>query len=247
MGPLAHHRPSARLLAVRLVVAAAVTAGLGAVAAPAEAAPALLAWGRRGGRPGRPGGHRPQAGGPAPHRDDQLGHRGREAGPGDLDLPAPTVRTITRSLSRDQTTLAVAAVRTVTARTMPQVDGAAALAESVAPEPALPSQQDLTDRADAVLATAAELRPDQEDLVGRADVGASFGFDTSAWGDPARQALALIDEAVALASGAEAAMAASGVPTAQDEADVTQAESLIAQGRALATEAFDTWSAANAS
>ncbi len=97
--------------------------------------------------------------------------------------------------------------------------------------PALPSQQDLTDRADAVLATAAELRPDQEDLVGRADVGASFGFDTSAWGDPARQALALIDEAVALASGAEAAMAASGAPTAQDEADVTQAESLIAQGR----------------
>ncbi len=164
-------------------------------------------------------------------------------------LPAKTLRPLVRELTSDQTTLAVAAVRTVLARTMPQLDSAATLAESVAPAPAAAtvSVEELTARADAVIALAGELRPRQVLLIDRAEMGESYGFDPSFWATPAREAAPLTDQAEALAAGAISSMGSTGTATAQDEADVTQAESLIADAEALTIEAENNFDASNAS
>ncbi len=164
------------------------------------------------------------------------------------DLPAKTLRPMVRALTSDQTTLAVAAVRTVTARTMPQLDRAETLAESVAPAPAAASvsADELRARADAVIALAQELRPRQVFLIGRAEMGEYYGFDPSYWADPVRRAAPLTDQAEDLAAGAKRSMDSTGTATAQDEADVTQAESLIRDAENLTIEAEEKWNASNA-
>lgn len=159
--------------------------------------------------------------------------------------PAQTLAR-TRTLTMAQSTLAAATLHARSARTLPQLNRSASLAEQVAAA-ALPTAAEVLARGRTVLDTLAVLRPDLEDYDFRASIGESNGVDVSAWADPVRAGLPKAVEAEALATRVVDAVGSTGTVTSQDVTDLGAAETLTAEADALTTTAREALAAANAS